>query len=435
MQNKLVLPSLNRLAGFMTRFSDKTKDNTFIFACLLLFVQYLLHGCDILAFGYFFYCILELIILGTMLLCSMPDKLKTVRFTTLFTAWMLWGALKFISGITVSSYYIPESVLFLVGFPALFFVWTNSDFEHIFILLVRACIYSFWVYLAACFLFFPISAQYAGVFTNPNGAGQYLCLVFACLIVDVFARPLKESALSIILTGICTALLFYTNSRTGQLSAVASFVVVAVISIIKNGFKNRSFWIKCIMVLLAVTVFCLSLVHIMNLRSLFSLPTYDNSAKVWTSDGKFVENLDEILHVTEIKMSSAGKDLDSYSTGRISIWKEFFYKLNWTGHASTKLYIPELHKWYGTAHNSILQEAYNHGILTGIATLVVYVMSGIYSIVYALKARDNAYAMLSVSIVAAFGVTSQLASQNTSIYYMLLMYYIFMLSPLIMKRA
>ena len=437
MYNKAVEFLFNPLSAKLGRHSDRTKNAGFTAAALLLFFIYFLRYSGLADFRYLYYYVVGCVALGVMMLCSVRGPIQPVRFKLpLFIIWLLIGLLQFISGLHNSVDYLPEALLFLVVFPILFILWNNMGFETVFKLLIRACTLSFCFYIAVCFIFFPIEgAHYSGLFTNPNGAAEYLSLVFCCLLFEVFtAESRKKRIWSTVLIGVCTAFLFYSNSRTGQLSAILAFVCFVIMYVVTRGIKDKRFWISCAGVLLSSAVCCLGLYYVFELRGYIPLPVYDNVKNQFYYTGEGFNDFNSIYEVTEAKTAVSGRTADNVSSGRISIWQVFFSKLNLSGHKTGGyLYIPALKRSYSTCHNYVLQFAYDNGIFAGVAVAVYLVYSGINAIIHGLDNKKNVYALFPIIVSVAFGVTAMLSSNTVTFWYILLAYFYFVQGALITR--
>ena len=88
-----------------------------------------------------------------------------------------------------------------------------------------------------------------------------------------------------------------------------------------------------------------------------------------------------------------------------------------------------------TAHNTILQMAYECGIPTGILYLVFNLTSGVLAILFARKNRSERYALLPLAVTVAFGFMSLLSSLENAFSYMITLYYYLLQFPLIAAAA
>ncbi len=435
MYNKMAVFLLNPLSHTMERTDEKHKDAIFVAAGLLLFLGYFLCGSGIVNIRYLYYYVVGVAALGLMLVCSLRGPVKPVRFyKSAFAIWLVFGLLQFISGLLNSVDYLPEALLILLAYPMLFVAWNNMGFEKVFKLLIQVCTISFYFFIVVCLMLFPINgAHYSGLFSNPNKAAEYLTLVFCCLLVEIFAgQSVRKSVWNTVLIGICAAFLFYSNSRTGQVSAIFAFLGFTVMFAVTRGLKDRQFWIRCAGILLASAVCCFGLFYVFSLRQYIPLPANDIEKKVFYHIEKDAGGLNSVFEVTKAKTAIGDRSADQVSSGRISIWKVYFKKLNLLGHETGgALYIPARKNFYTTSHNYLLQNAYNHGIFTGIVAAVLMVFLGIKSILYGLKNRIGIYSLMPITITVAFGITSMLASPTISFWYMLLTYYYFVQGPLL----
>lgn len=440
---------LKPLSRFMAKFDDKTKDIGFVCGYLGLVLLYFLHDWNLLETRYLYSFIVGCFFLGVMILCGIRGDFSTVPIEInkpFFAVWMLYGGVQLISGIINTVDWLPEAMLILVAYPIFFWVLNSWNINKAFSILAKACAASLVFYIMICFLLFPVvSAQYAGPFSNPNSVAQYLVVVLCCLMVEVFEGSHSRKGhlfFNIILAGVACALLIYSNSRAGMLSAIVAFLAYIVLQCIKRTKKKELFKRIAVIVLVSiVSYFAVSWVF--SLRQYLPIPAYDNIEHKFyylSDDLEWDNALEQISQRNSQKMNVTGKDLDAVSAGRTTIWVKYAEKLNWRGHKSQgPIYVKEFEKMSGrsanvnTTHNFLLQQAYNHGIFAGIISLVLNIYGGVLAVIYALK-KDGPYSAMPLLIILAFGVVSLLESPTTSFYHLILLHYFFMHAPLLMER-
>ena len=100
---------------------------------------------------------------------------------------------------------------------------------------------------------------------------------------------------------------------------------------------------------------------------------------------------------------STGKDLNSYSSGRIQIWKNYASHLNWIGNDFDQ-YDPVAytgHEELPYAHNIFLEIAYRCGVPVGILSMIYYLICGFICIGFLFFKTDNKQRYLLFPIIAS----------------------------------
>lgn len=431
---RLAIAVLKPFESLMLNFDRKIKNAGFILACLFLFALYFLIGAGFTTSRYLYTYAVGCLFLGIMILCSIRGEISyTIKINKpFFIVWMIYGGLQLLSGIINNVDFLPETMLILVGYPLLFLAWSTWELEQVFGLLVKTCIFSSVVFILICFLFFPLCEQYTGPFLNQNFTGQYLSLVICCLIMEIY-KPNKKIFVSfnfVILLGFNCAFLYYTGSRTGMLSSLVAVVVFIILTFAKSKSPKSVLKVSIVLVL-SVILISRALVPLFDLRSKLLPHFFD---EIETS-----ENYDETNHIIKDKLSIEGKNADELSSGRVYIWKHYIEELSIKGHKINSVYIPENADkpwralYASNAHNVIIQQAYNHGILAGIATIIFNLYGGILALYYGIKKRSP-YALMPIVIIVAYGITSVLATLTSSFSYLILLYYYLVQAPLLIEK-
>ena len=429
MQTLLISYILDPLCQKMSRFSQKGKDRLFLLGGLTIVLLTFLRHSEAVHYRYLYHFIGCIFGLGLMILGSLGREVKPVRFRKLFTAvWFTFGTLQLLSGLRNNSNYLSEAALFLVAYPLVFICWNQAERKRLFRLLIRILRISLAVFAAASWLLSPIGlTQYPGIFTNTNNASYFLCLcVIASLLGLIYGEELCKNLLCL---GLASGLNFYTNSRTGTFAIVFALALGLIFFLLRHNFRENC---KCLGRLaagfVAVLVFAQGLVYVYQLRHFVSLPYFDGDEKgIYTASRQELvpENPEKLfgishfIHYSNTKIDSTGKNLDAYSTGRVSIWLAYAQDLNWTGHETVPpKYIPAYDKEFETTHMTCLQIAYESGIPTGAVFLLLNVLSGFATMGYAWNRGREDYAAGPLMFTVVFGVLSMLGSCGASFGYL-----------------
>ena len=451
MQKTLIRLFLEPLARFMERFSQKTRDAAFVIACLVIFLQFFVRGTGFFQYRYLWVFALGSLCLAVMLLCTLRVGLMPVRFRKkLLLPWFGVGGLMLLSGVLYSPDYLPEAMQLLVAYPLIYLVWSQVDTKKLFHLLFKTVKISFIIYLAVSLTLFPVTdVRYSGLFSNLNGAAGYLALVAVCLITECLWEEKLTGALigRFVLLGICLALLLYTSSRTGLLE-----VIVALVALIAMGFiRYRKRLCKALLRnigLLAVSVVLFFNVSLYVFQFGYAATNYaarfvaqQVCGEEFAWDGFFtlpVIHPQDSADLTADRLNMGNQSLENISTGRSAIWTGYLKQLNLFGHpdsGTVGIQRGGVDKTYHTTHMTILQIAYENGTIAGLLYLVFNLLAGACSVKYALRRRDDPYAMVPLAISLAYGVFSLFASTGISFWYMTTFCYYLVQFPLMVKPA
>lgn len=447
-QNKLIQWILQPLASFMNRFSAKVRERIFVCAGLMIFLAFFLLNAGKLPVRYLILYTYGCLMMGLMILSILPEKVTPIRFDRLLLVpWAIVTLFMLISGITKSEDYLLETMMFLVAYPVFYIVGNNYSFQNLAPLLLRIVRISFYMFLLISFLFFPIlGQQYTGFFRNPNDVVFYLALVFSCCLVELLScKKLNPFFFSnLISLGICTALIYYSNSRSGMLAILLPFILSALLLFICNYHYFLKTVIRCFLpVMLSAAIFIPSTVYIFQIPQIVFHEISVLTGQLEQTEPSSVspsalDILEEIQDKTALKVEREGRTLDRYSSGRLSIWKGYLKNLSFWGHSNKeKLFfsVEGIEVYVSSSHMVILEFAYQYGILAGLFFLIFNLNAGIKSISYAVRRPQDYFAIFPFMVSITFGVISLFATVDSSFSYMIVFYYYLVQCPLIQKEA
>lgn len=462
-----VLTPLNKL---MNKLPWKFRDFMFLVGGIGVIGHSFLNNMNLVNYRFLYFFAISCVFLGLMILGGMGTEVKPVRFNRFLSiCWFGVGVMMLQSGIRNNIDYLPEAMLLLVAYPVLYICWSNGDRQRIFRLLLALCRISGWIFALGSFLLAQIiPARYAGIFTNTNMAAYTLAVIFAGITMHILYTPFSwKQAPDILLLGIIVALNYYTNSRTGTLSILLVTVASLGMYALTHKWKDT---VKCVPKLAACAAASLicasSLVFVFQLRMYLPLPYLDlttgtlyylpppdqgNTPPDSTTPGDTADptqpldstqppdptqptffDTHEFDDLNDIKTDHSNKTLDQYSTGRLSIWKAYASNLNLLGHASTEpIYVDMLYKNIRSTHMTILQVAYDSGIIAGVLYLLLNLGTGIGGIWFAWNHRKEPYALVPLMFTLVFGVLSVLGSCGVSFWYPTTFFYYLVLFPII----
>lgn len=461
-QNKIITFFLTPLAKISARFSEKTKDRIFVASGFMIFFMTFIFGSQYSHFRYFYAFAFDCLMLGIMILCSLRQDVKPIEFDKkLLILGFVFGLSALISGIFLDTDYLSHAILCLITYPVIYIVWNNIDVTHVFGLLLKISKLSFLFFSLVHFLFYPIeSRKYSGIIGNTNYYSFFLVLFACCFFLELIIGKKNRRDYIFLLScyGLNSALLFYTNSRTGLLAVILSHVFSIILLLI---IFRRTFWklyakriialVLSVIFFIPITIFifqipkfCVGIIQQITLQ-LDTNPTPSADPATSSDPDKnekspftaAAETLENIQDTWTVKTSTDGKDLVRISSGRIDIWKGFLLHLRFTGHAKsdTFTFVKEgvEEEATGTAHMMILQYAYQFGILAGVCFLGINLIAGIKSILYALKfGKHEIITLFPFLISIAYGVISMLSSIGSFSVFIGL-YYFLVQTPFVKK--
>ena len=446
-QNKIITYCLAPLAKISVRFSEKTKDRIFVACGFMIFFMTFISGSQYFSFRYLYTFVFDCLMLGIMILCSLPQDMKPIVFDKkLLIPGFIFGLSELISGLLLDIYYLSHAILCLMVYPVIYMVWNNTDVTHIFGLLLKISKLSFLFYFLVHFLFYPIEhRKYGGFIGNTNYNAFFLTLFACCFFLELLIgkKNKRDYIFLLICYGLNGALLYCTNSRTGLLVVLLAHGLSIILLLI---IFKKSFWklyAKRIIVLL-VSVLLFTPITIF----IFQIPKFliqqinlqvneDVESTVELPFSAFANAVINIQDTWAEKTSTEGKDIIRISTGRIDIWKGYLSQLRLVGHAKSDTFttVTEgVEHINGSTHMVILQYAYQFGILAGLSFLGINLIAGIKSILYALKyGKCEIITIFPFMISIAYGIISLLS--NIGSFTVLIALYYFLVQIPLMKKT
>ncbi len=440
-QKYLINWIMNPIAKVYGNMSERVRDGIFVAAITLLMLYNIFKVAVFSNVPYIYVFAFGNICFGVAILAMMRPNMQPVRVRWFpFLFWVAAAGIITVTAILYNVDWISDAFVMLVMCPVAFLVWQQVGFERIMRLLSRAALISFGVYVLLSALLVPMrSQQYAGLFGNVNGAAQYLVVVFVCLLVEALHKHKNKWVdwAYYIVFGMCGALVFCTNSRTGQLAALVAFISILGLYALRDWKvqgKRIAKQAVC-MVLAIVVMFPCTIYMFHGLRRVGSLVyTPPSQGETETDIGEEEIGIGGFLEYNSAKNEIGAKNVDEISTGRVSIWKEYLTHSTWFGSGEKEeFFVASRNADYSTAHMTWITYAFRHGYVCAILFLIYCLLAGAIAIRFAYKRKGNLWALLPLAISIVFGITSLLASINTPFSYMLTMYYYFVQTFLITK--
>ena len=485
MQNLLINYLLRPLGKIMDHVNQKVKDVVFLLCAIVIASINCLHYAGFLPYRYLYVFAGGCLFLGVMILTSLSGDIKPVRFRIwVMIPWFIAGIFSAVSAILYSIDYLTSAVFFLIIYPVLFIVWNQGNFQKIMDLLVKALVIVLIGTILVNILKYPITKErYAGLFTNQNATAFFYTTAFACLLIMLYqTKKFTWKTVGILaLMGMTAALTYYSNSRTGQLAIICELLVATVMYLIINKrTAGRFLLFKLLPLAISAAIFVPCTLYLFQIPSIIEnkriqmqaqettqaapMETEQEETKA-TSEEKETEatenkkptkkpekdqtketekateppkknnivDLDGFNQTNDEKLNTDGKDLDKFTTRRLTIWKKYLERLNLFGHELGNLVtLKEGGKAY-TAHNAWIEYSYSSGVFCGIAYLIFNICAGVLSIIYAWKQKDEKYSLLPLTMAIGYGVIAMVSSVNTPFMYICTMYYTFAQVPIVSK--
>lgn len=395
------------------RIDEKTRKK-YSFTCLLLmfihmcfFTSWEKYGID---YGYAKLLIINAFLFLVAIVFSINGEIKELKVNKSFVIlWISCGIIIIITGI---HHNITQALLFfgftwITLFPAFYIIWDSVEHVRSFYLISsEAMVTSVSLFYIANFMFEPLKAgaSYYGVAVNPNSVGL-VCV--GGIITSLYLIRESENKFFRVLSFICfpisIGMMILSASRASILASL--FAIISYVTCLAR-MKNKKL-IKQLIVLLIISCAC---IYACKYFLLTVTPHLEASIKGVKSNP--VQNITDSEEENELHVIEKIKDgdtIETASSGRIYIWREYLKRLNLLGHTRDEkgLYIPEMQGKY-SAHNTYLEIGYRCGTITGI----LYAAIAIYTAIYAFRFLFGnkfipGFSIVPMSIMA-FGVLSNL---------------------------
>ena len=290
-------------------------------------------------------------------------------------ALVLYGSMVIFSGIYFGVLGYISYGFFYISIPVILLLIVY-DKEQVLVLIKAACIglsIAFLLMIIVSVLLCPLGVeQYQSFKGNPNALGSIAAIGVNTSIYLRIKLKSHFKYLFLFTEGIGIGLIVFSRSRTALLIVIVSYIVLSSYYII-NKKVNKRFIINVIKFI--VIIFISNVIIYTCLTSLNNSIGLKNNSDVKDSFEKYFvvdfDTNDSNVTFEQILLMSSQRNLkgiaddNSFSSGRIMIWKTFYNNLNlFPGHKYSNLEVNHI-KGYN-AHNGFLQIAYSFGIITGI---------------------------------------------------------------------
>lgn len=362
--------------------NERTRNGCLFICSMLLFCLYFFdlkyyEGIGIEAKG--------LIIVLLMLLFSINSEMKTFRWNRLtYYPMVMFGIGILIIGQLhyVGDTYVMYALDLILIFPALYYVWNSrGDHETLYNIISAALLvcgiisFCFCLVLAFRGELVVSETRVSGHKEHPNYLGM---MGVSVLLSGVYLFAEFKRNANILLSaagiGIGLSYVIISASRTSMIAAC-----VCILTLLIFNAKGRRLGIhaskKSAMLIVAAVLIIGAFVAL-------GMSLNDINQAVLQKNNQDVE-LDEQMNMTNEaetvanRLQAGGKNADSFSSGRISIWKVYLQNTTMTGKPISEIQ-DELKGLAETrAHNNFLEYYYRFGYIVGTIYLVFFVAMGI----------------------------------------------------------
>lgn len=455
-QNKLIRWILQPLANLSDRIPRKIRNIIFVLCGAGIFFFNVYNNSALGGLRYLYVCAFNCLMIGLMLLCTLPKELALVKFDKkLLIPWLGFTVFMLIAGLTKSVDYLADTMLFLVMFPVIFLIWNEQNFPSIVKLLIYTARVVAIGFFAVSAMFFSITgSKYASCFNNVNGFAFFMTALFVLLLIG-FLTEKKTRVwrwVDLILLGICWALVYYSNSRTGQLACLIAAIGTLLLLLISAKKRLACLLWDILPVVLIVMISVQTVLpvfiatnRVTNCCREAIVSIFDKGDSPSTDgpedsepDASVEDVLNDIQNIQNIKTETDGKTANQFATGRIEIWKGFIDHITFWGHAIEETFTFSYRGetvTNATAHMTVLHFAYYYGMLAGVFYLLFNLIAGVKSIIFAARRSENRWALLPLAASLAYGCISLLASTSVVFSYMIALVYYLAQAPLMAKPA
>lgn len=348
-------------------------------------------------------CILQSILLILIVVMSIEAPLHKIRWNKVMPAsWFLFSLIVVLTSFdhVIGPGFRPMAFMMLLLYPALFIVWNNrKDYQVLFEMVSKATIIVMLTFFIMCVFYNPLTIEdfrYTGFTGNPGSLGKIGVAGLTCgLYLTINMR--KNYWLYALFCGMASTLVMLSMSRTAMVAMGMLFLFFMLFCIkevlrhskIRKRLLSRVIVITIILIaayplttfLLTNGYAILQETYQINLKIFNGTETNQEtvpSPKTETQAPLNATQAPDKMDLAKERLSLDGKDLNTYTAGRMLIYKARFPMLNLKGHDATdSIYIEGYgrNRW---SHNTVLEFAYRSGIIAGGLFFLIELLSAIY---------------------------------------------------------
>ena len=326
------------------------------------------------------------IVISVMIVFSINKSMKMIRWNNnIYYPFTLFGLGILLIGMlhSVGDGYVLYALDLSILFPALYFVWNNrGDHDTLYKLLSFGVLiegiisYLYCFYLASKGALAIEDGRVAGYKWNVNylamlGVVILLCSLYLLLIMSHNKACIIAASLGV---GIGIAYAIISVSRTAMLTELVCITVfmVFLVKMVRAGSMNLRCAIPILvlaLIIAGIAVFAGMQLNDIHYRAVHAAETSETPPPEATTEDVTepqalpAEETDEVNAISE-RINSSG-DADSYSSGRVVIWKIYLSHSTMLGRPFKELEPDLAYAAETRAHNNIVEYFYRCGFLVG----------------------------------------------------------------------
>lgn len=314
--------------------------------------------------------------------------------------------------------YQTTGFMLIFLFPCLYLVWNNrGDYDRLFTLLCYAMIAAN-LFLVLLTVYYALQGEammenvrFVGIMNNANG----FCLIGLELVLGAMyllgAHQYKWliSVLLYFIIGLGIGIILL-----GQMRVAIMVLFLCAVSLLVFCMRNkRGIGYRTILVhLLVGAFFILQGVLLMSPMVLVNNAAIEARTAVEQETSQAVEQEGTPQQSPSIvdRFDVTGKDANSFSSGRVVIWKNYARKLNLLGNNRDNYNIVEMTGIkYPYAHNVFLEVGYRCGVPVGLLAVIMILIPGLIAIRYVFfKKNAERYLLFPIFAVITYAVEALL---------------------------
>lgn len=360
--------------------------------------------------------------LGIIILAGLTKEMKPVAFSpAMLICWFGLALAILATGVLVNHDCLGEAMLWLAAYPVLYLVWCNRPFKELAKPVIDSVYLSFLVMVLLLMWKSPIEGiNFKGFFVNSNGLAMYCTAVFVTVLADLMSQERFSARVVLmdIVAGMAVSVSYCTNSRACQYVMIAVSACAGILFLVMRR-KQLLKAVLCFvlpLVLAIVLLFSNSVTFINSgakmiakVEKQLTKPTVvQNNNNTNTNNETAVapaekeDPFEAIRERNELRQTQG--DTGDFTTGRTELWGIYLAAVKPLGNAAEHtLYYANGKEVIKSAHNTLIQMAYEYGGIAALFFLALNLLSGIRAAIYAIKNRGLDYSAFPVMIALCYG--------------------------------
>lgn len=403
---KTYLPAINFVYDRLKWMNDNTRKAILIICIVAETLSTYIYQCDEY-FGFLFSAsvntVIGIICLTGIIIAGIDSRINEIRSRKwLIYILMLCGIVVFISGLHhyISYSYMLMGLFMCFMMPAVIIVWgDNNHMQQLFTMTAYIISVFFIIFAVVNFIVAPVNnpefslaGRYFGMASDPNGLAKIAVTAAICSIYLILLQRGMRKIPFIVIFLAAAYLTVLTASRT-NIIALILVCAAAVIFLIKRCVINRKYSAKKIIICVCAVIVIIGIVGIGH-----NLLAKDGDDNISTIEMRLSQGI----------MEDGSIDINTLSSGRITIWKYCLSKTSIMGNdVSEGLREESLGMYHDHVHNTVIELLYRSGLVAGISFPIIEMYAVIWALVQIFARRKNSLnEIMAAMLVIAFGVAS-----------------------------